>query len=144
MGKVTLRNTKNNAPIRAMNPDSETKIEPGQEKEVECDDFEFHIENGDAEVVETEDGEEPDKEPETEGIGLILRALPHVEDVEIDDIIGEYGKHLPTIQEEFSEDWASENLDGIGPAKAEDIAEKLPELSEEIPEEYKPEDDGEE
>lgn len=142
MGKVTIKNTKNNAPIRALAKDDDTTVKPGQEKEVERDNFEHFIESGDAEVIETEDGGEPDKEPETEGVGLILRDLPHVEDVEIDLIIDEYGPHLPTIQEEITQDFL-EDIDGIGPSKAEDIMEVIDELDEEVPERFQETDEEE-
>lgn len=142
MGKVTIENLKTNAPIRALAEDDDTKVKPGEQKEVERESFEHFIDRGDAEIIEDEDGEEPDKQPETEGVGLILRDLPHVEDVEIDLIVDEYGPHLPTIQEELTEEFLK-GIDGIGPAKAEDIMDVIDELDEEIPERYQEEADGE-
>lgn len=140
-----MRNEKNNAAIRALTDKSDVKIEPGETKEVERKYFEHFIKHGDARVIEQEDGEEPDQEEETEGIGLILRDLPHLEDIEIDQVIEEYGPHLPTIQENLEQDFLEE-IDGIGPAKAEDIMEEIDDLDEEVPEEYKAdfeEDEGE-
>lgn len=140
-----MRNEKNNAPIRALSDESDVKIEPGETKEVERQHFEHFITHGDARVIEQEDGEEPDQEEETEGIGLILRDLPHLEDVEIDQVIEEYGPHLPTIQENLEQDFLEE-IDGIGPAKAEEIMDVIDDLDEEVPEEYKgdfEEDEGE-
>jgi len=142
MGKVTIENLKTNAPIRALAEDDDTKVKPGEQKEVERESFEHFIDRGVAEVIEDEDGEEPDKEPETEGVGLILRDLPHVEDVEIDLIIDEYGPHLPTIQEELTEEFLK-GIDGIGTAKAEDIMDVIDELDEEVPERFQEEADGE-